>query len=1008
MKKQKTSELFRFVAVRSPRLKRTSTNTINNIPFPAETINADESAFKLYLSKTTDADSVTSLRIGKAILADFKRSEAYFSSSEAIRIKYAAHLDFCEWLDSVKTTSVSDYKERLKRYFGSTNPTAKLTSAERAQIWDNYLSNAVEQAYPIALAYWDAIIRSIYIIEELNKDGKVNVSSLKNARILLPAALNQQPVLKATETGSGAANEDQTRINELVAQLDSLQAHKLKIENAYQSLLNGPQKTETSLENTENSVESTPVLSLSDKELKMMGTDTQAYVISKLGTRSFYFYSDLKHIIDLNISDTVSELGRYLQTKKKYGYFGGHLYNFASKSANKETTPAAKATVNWDAGCGGDPDNPFNALYPCIFQKNPQAQLNFSIGEFKRVESELHCYNAGEIAHVENVLKGEKKVYETRRLERTEETYVYEKEVVEEDERDVQTTNRYEMEKEVQSIIDTQTSLDAGVNVSAQYGPFVEVDASMNFSTTVSTHDATQQTINFAKSITESAKKRIVTKVSEKRSVTRINEFEVVNRHELNGGDDAHSVGIYRWIDKSYTNRLMNYGNRLMVQLQIPEPAAYHLWAIEQSNSSSSDEIIEKPLHPSDELVTEKLAPFNNLVHPNMIRPLKNHQDITLYNYQVWAAAYGVEVPLPPVYEKMIGKSYSISPEDQTKLEQHYTVGGSSDTDIAIPEGYKAVYVILKGECHNRTGDGLRQLLVNVGNAYLRIQGNNWSTTASLPGHIEKLPVSYETYRIGMADFNLNVVIRRTDELLQQWQMQVYNTIIGAYNNQNAAYQQQLQELKVRAGVKIQGNNPGINKAIIKTELKKNSIEFFRLLNTPIWQHYLPFIHSTAMPAMGTAPIWGSQPIIKNPIEGLINGKYAKFMETAVEWEQMTYELLPYYWAHHDRWTDLYNLKDTDPLFLNFLKAGFASVTIPIKPGYERHFLYYLHTGKLWLGSSVPVIDSDIEKLIQSDLSGEITEPFEEDNWIETVPTTLVILQKDAEGIDETGLPCNG
>ncbi|HYI93282.1 MAG TPA: hypothetical protein VEX68_07045, partial [Bryobacteraceae bacterium] len=62
---------------------------------------------------------------------------------------------------------------------------------------------------------------------------------------------------------------------------------------------------------------------------------------------------------------------------------------------------------------------------------------------------------------------------------------------------------------------------------------------------------------------------------------------------------------------------------------------------------------------------------------------------------------------------------------------------------------------------------------------------------------------------------------------------------------------------------------------------------------------------------------------------------YIKFVEQVFEWRNMVYEFYPYHWAEKTHWTDLYNLSDTDPLFQNFLKAGYARILVPVTPGYN-------------------------------------------------------------------------
>src|SRR5262249_15442111 len=85
-------------------------------------------------------------------------------------------------------------------------------------------------------------------------------------------------------------------------------------------------------------------------------------------------------------------------------------------------------------------------------------------------------------------------------------------------------------------------------------------------------------------------------------------------------------------------------------------------------------------------------------------------------------------------------------------------------------------------------------------------------------------------------------------------------------------------------------------------------------------------------------------------------GRYARFFEQAFEWEQMMYFLYPYYWAAKQRWSSMVRAGDDDPLFLDFLKAGFARVVIAVRPGFESAVVHFLETGEIWNGGDLPPI----------------------------------------------------
>ncbi len=94
------------------------------------------------------------------------------------------------------------------------------------------------------------------------------------------------------------------------------------------------------------------------------------------------------------------------------------------------------------------------------------------------VKQALQRYQARDIAHIENVLAGESKTREHRRRTMTEETFLTETETTREEERDFESTARFEMQTEVAETLKQDSKLEAGLKVSGSYGPMVEFEAS--------------------------------------------------------------------------------------------------------------------------------------------------------------------------------------------------------------------------------------------------------------------------------------------------------------------------------------------------------------------------------------------------------------------------------------------------------------------------------------------------------------------------------------------------
>jgi hypothetical protein len=137
--------------------------------------------------------------------------------------------------------------------------------------------------------------------------------------------------------------------------------------------------------------------------------------------------------------------------------------------------------------------------------------------------------------------------------------------------------------------------------------------------------------------------------------------------------------------------------------------------------------------------------------------------------------------------------------------------------------------------------------------------------------------------------------------------------------------------------------------------------------------------------------------------QAIAEGKYIQFFENAFEWSNMTYFMYPYFWGRHSTWVEKIGLDGSDPDHLAFLQAGAARVVAPVRPGYEPVLIHYLDTGEIWGGMDVPDLSGvsapyvDIATEIREQQGHPATAPTVIEEWDVKLPTSLVILQDDAE-----------
>ncbi|MFD9408803.1 hypothetical protein ACFWBN_17535 [Streptomyces sp. NPDC059989] len=569
------------------------------------------------------------------------------------------------------------------------------------------------------------------------------------------------------------------------------------------------------------------------------------------------------------------------------------------------------------------------------------------------VRQQLIGYEAADVAHIENVLRGESKQREHTRRQETEQITFRETEVTTSEERELESTDRFEMTKESSEVIKEDASLKAGLTVSGKYGPTVEFSASAEGSVSRSKEEATKSASTFSQDVTERSANRISERVLERTSLRVTTEVTEKNTHGLdNKNGIGHISGVYQWVNKVYEAQMYNYGLRTMFDFMIPEPAAFLIHSLQSAHASTVD-LVKPPEFP---------------LRPNRISE---------YNYPFWVRAYGATDVAPP-------------PEPyRTKSFDFKGGGGDSKTNynhsgqIAIDDGYQAVHASV-GHVANIWSDAFT-LDVVIGRRQHRFTNTNaWVWSTALDDERDSVPVALDTFRASQIAVAVEVKCRRTARAMDKWRLETHAKLTTAYRARLAEYEAKLAELQLQAGVAIRGRNPQANQQLITDELRKSCISVLTE------QHFDLFDAIDA--GAGGIPqidVW----------EAAGEGAYVRFFEQAFEWEHLTWVAYPYFWGRKDRWDERLSYEDPDPVFNQFIKAGYCRVTVPARPGFEGAIDHYMNFGELWNGGPLPPISSPLYLPIADEIAERLDRPGEEvpqgEPWKVRIPTTLVHLRPD-------------
>lgn len=558
------------------------------------------------------------------------------------------------------------------------------------------------------------------------------------------------------------------------------------------------------------------------------------------------------------------------------------------------------------------------------------------IGDLLIVKQQLKRYQGGDIAHIENILQGEEKAREHRRRRMSETVFVSEVETEASEERETQTTKRYEMGLEVSKQVQEEFGLEAGVNISASYGPTVKVESNTDFSYKNAKSESRKMANSMSKETVEKASTKYREKVREEQTRRLVEEVEEFNRHALDATTaHQHIVGVYQWINKVYEAQVYNYGLRVMYEFMVPEPAAYYIWSLNQQADETEGLVVPPPFNISA-------------------------NDVDEWNYKELIALYECEEVGPP-------------PEPWISVAIHKTGGPNPekgpmvDSDAAtIPDGYEYVTYSSNWSYNYKSNDPTHGFGVEVSHAF------------QTPGSV---PVHFHGYSVTAFSAYVHILCRRTQTAYEKWRQQAWDAMYRGHQQQVAKYEEKLAAILAKEGIAIEGRNPLFNRQTEQIELKKSAIT----LLTGSYPSWLNGIFETVggpIPGLAAAESQGA---------------YVRFMEQAFEWKNMTYLFYPYFWARKKEWLKLNAIEDVDPQFKDFLTSGYARVVVPVRPGFETAVEHFRQTGQIWSGGKLPDISDPDYLPIAQEIKEKLDAPGEEEPvgepWEVVVPTQLVKLR---------------
>lgn len=619
---------------------------------------------------------------------------------------------------------------------------------------------------------------------------------------------------------------------------------------------------------------------------------------------------------------------------------------------------------------------------------NPQVKPA-GIADLLVVREHALRYEPGEIAFVENVARGESFKRRTLRKYTTENSTLTTTFSSSETERDLQTTDRFGLQRQSQSTIQDQAGSVAGMGISNAYGPLVDSSGSLQ--------QSTSQVSSYGQDVTRRAVSKLTQSLETQVFQRATTEFDESVQHEFNNiAAPNDQIVVYQWLDKVVQAKVFTYGKRILYDIVVPEPAAFFVYEMQKWQPELA--ALQKPTLFS-------LQP----------RTLSDDPKNANY-YQYWATGYGASgIQPPPEPQIVIAKTYGNVSKDPfgNQPPEARTVFEVEKENVTIPDGYQAQTAIISLEAVWWVDTGM-SLSIDIGQTYAQsIDVASTPLTLSLKGEVGQIPLTVSVsggpaiYTVAM-----EIICVRTAQSMAQWQARTHDIILQASRDRLAEYEDRFNSLKAALTVKLAGKNSDEKQALIHAELEKNCISI--LSN----QHFDAFnAIEFVLPNGGVFP-QDYTPQLYLPNVGPM-GRYIRFFQQAFEWDQMLYLYYPYFWGRKKYWNDRIQLDDLDADFAAFLGAGAARVTVPVRPGYEQAVADFMNkgivpteadllSGAVTTGLYVPFFAEMMGIQGGSDTAVPYGDPPLE--WELRVPTTLVKVRTDntlPKWASDTWVPVN-
>jgi hypothetical protein len=488
-------------------------------------------------------------------------------------------------------------------------------------------------------------------------------------------------------------------------------------------------------------------------------------------------------------------------------------------------------------------------------------------------------------------------------------------------------TEKSELADATSSETKHSSQISLGASVSGSYG-------TVSFSTNASVgiNDSSEQSQQVSRKQASEITSKASARVRKERKVTiqtqaTVGKEDAASRTIFNpSSTDSLRIDYYSMMRK-WRVRLLQYGIRMTYDIAVPEPAA----TLRESHAYLAY------------LDAQTSAPFSF--------PLAA-SDINAGNYSSLASQYGASVAPPPqpwVNQRIGGAVQGLGALGDDEGWHFFELA------VDVPDGYRISAVWLDAMIGNVNNDPVSRNFVVLGYGQPPGLGTNGKgsfvedlTSASgfLINRTGHQKIVYFLQNVDAAAVTFSIDFAPLDATMDQWRFSVWQSLHDAARDAYYTSIQALASNRDAVRKQIEGPDTLTLRQEERIEVMKSALRWLLGPDFDFMPDSVASLFPTSTQAGGLAFTGHELGLDSSGWMAMFRyQEMVKFLQQAIEWENLLYFLYPYFWDVPPAWDFVRTLEHPDSERQKFLRSGSARIVLTIRPGFEQAFTAFVDQG---------------------------------------------------------------